>query len=302
MLVAPQHPTVQKAAFAPLKLDEIPEDRPVALTSLKSGKQPVLLLLKGVMTTDGITFLSGEYGDKHSIGIRLDDPQDESGLAALTEKLDAVDPECDWSGWQTREVFKNGVVYLKCRTTKDGKAFTFDSNVKLVPKKPNPTLMREMPVEVQVEASAYFGLEDTTRGISFRIRNLQFLKEAATTTNEEEVPEEAKTPPAAPKKQVSRDDHQRIIYLCGGCGTMGDAVMLNAMCPCDEDGARWKELDTWGEGNAADLPERPRGCPAECPWCGQGFGGKRSEGFHCPKCHSCFGPSRCPTCEASDTD
>lgn len=175
-----------KAAFEPVNLREAGEKgRKLAMSQLKIGRSPVLLTLKGTLSTDGITLLqSEEYGDKHSFGIRLETSEDVEAIETLLNGLDQVDPETDWTEWVTRPLFKNEILYLKAKLDKSGKKFNFTSNEKLAPKKPNPsTVMRDMPIVVTAAASAYFGTEDLTRGLTFDVKHVEFLPE--TVANED---------------------------------------------------------------------------------------------------------------------
>lgn len=203
-----------KAAFEPVSLQEAGEKgRKLAMSQLKIGRSPVPLVLKGTLSTDGITLLqSEEYGDKYSFGIRLETSEDVEAIETLLNGLDQVDPETDWSEWVTRPLFKNEILYLKAKLDKSGKKFNFTSNEKVAPKKPNPsTVMRDMPIVVTATASAYFGTEDLTRGLTFDVKHVEFLPEtqamdidpASDEESEGPLTQEVTTPTPATNRRAS---------------------------------------------------------------------------------------------------
>lgn len=157
------------------------EKRDVVTASLLNGRVPVTLLLKGYLATEGITFLSGDYEgeagpkEKHSFGMRLEEEDDDKAVDGLLDLLEAADPKTDFGTWTTRPVFKNGVVYLTCKTNRDGDRFEFTSNLPVAPKQQTPGIMRDMPVEARVGVNAYFGVKDSTRGLSLVLRDVQFV-------------------------------------------------------------------------------------------------------------------------------
>lgn len=203
-----------RAAFEPVSLQEAGEKgRKLAMSQLKIGRSPVLLTLKGTLSTDGITLLqSEEYGDKYSFGIRLETSDDVEAIETLLNGLDQVDADTDFGEWVTRPLFKNEILYLKAKLDKSGKKFNFTSNEKVAPKKPNPsTVMRDMPIVVTATASAYFGTEDLTRGLTFDVKHVEFLPEtqamdidpASDEESEGPLTQEATTPTPATNRRAS---------------------------------------------------------------------------------------------------
>lgn len=225
----------QGAAFDKISVAE--SDRSVLTAPLVIGRNPVTVLLKGHLTTDGISFIDGQWGPKHSFGLRLDSEEDERVLDELLQGLDDVDGEADFGEWTTRHPFKNGVLYLKCPVDRTGKQFGFTSNLKLAPNKPNPALMQNVPVEAHVTVSAYFATDEANRGISFKLRHAEFPPETSSApAADEETPDrspvQVQTPPAPKKqKQVSQ-----LLWRCRRCGVVGN------------DGAAYKHQRTCGPG------------------------------------------------------
>ena len=169
--------------FAPQDLTKIRNDprKTVAVSQLHVGRYATPILLKGELTTEGITFTDHEeYGPKYSFGIRLEDPQDVEGIQALLE-ADRLDSAChsdEQDTWETLPVFKGegDVLYLKVKPNGTGQGFTFTSNLKLGPKKPNTEIFRFMPIEVEVMVGTYFNVRENTRGIYFTVRHIEFKK------------------------------------------------------------------------------------------------------------------------------
>jgi hypothetical protein len=169
------------AEFARVDLQKVRENehKSVAVSYLHVGRYAARVLLKGELTTDGITFSSHEeYGDKYSFGLRLEDPEDADALVKLLDR-DVPDENEDQTEWEVRNPFRDSdtdVLYLKCKTNVKQDGFAFTSNLKLNPKKPCPEVYRYMPVQVEVLVGAYFNVRENVRGICFTVRHIEFSK------------------------------------------------------------------------------------------------------------------------------
>lgn len=201
--------TDERVGFSQQDLARVRENpkKTVAVCQLHVGRYVNPLLLKGELTTEGIVLSEHEeYGQKYSFGIRLEEPQDVEALQMLLdEKLDdaiAVDEE--GIEWDTNPVIKNegDVLYLKCKTNPNQTGFTFTSNLKLHPKKPNSEIFRYMPIEVEVMVGAYFNLQSNTRGLYFTVRDIQF-KKPGVDTHEASTQTEPSSP-APPERMPKR--------------------------------------------------------------------------------------------------
>ena len=133
------------------------------------------LELNGKTSTEGINEAKFGTGKArkiaYSLGLIPDSSDDVEGLDLLKAKVVASLPE----GWEYSEIFKEEVIYLKLKTTKDGKRFTNHSNVKIDPKKvTSAPLSRGQTVVATVEPKAWYNLADKKAGISFNVINLEF--------------------------------------------------------------------------------------------------------------------------------
>jgi hypothetical protein len=145
----------------------------MATAPLKLDGQPVELVLVGELTTDGIagkTF-ENEGKEKLTFGMRLTDPADEEAMTSLIELLEGV-PDEGLDQWNVRSVLREGVLYLKVKTSRDGASYAFQSNMKLSPKKDGGELFQFMPVEVRVAVNCYFSAADDGAGLFFPLRRL----------------------------------------------------------------------------------------------------------------------------------
>lgn len=194
--------TDERVAFSQQDLARVRElaKKELVVSQLHVGRYVTPVLLKGELTTEGIVLSEHEeYGQKYSFGIRLEEPADVEALQWLVgDPIDeAIAEDDEGIEWDTAPVIKNegDVMYLKCKTNQNQTAFTFTSNYKLHPKKPNPEIYRFMPIEVEVMIGAYYNVKEDKRGLYFTVRDIQFkklgdTKEAATQTETPASPEE----------------------------------------------------------------------------------------------------------------
>lgn len=185
--------------------------RTLSVSPLKIGKFPVQMLLRGTLTTNGITQSSHEeYGDKSSFGLELES-EDAEGLLWLCEQISgAVQGDAEDVTWHVRNPFRNDVLYLKVKSNAKNTEYTFKSNLKLSPKKPHPDVVRYMNVEVVTEVGAYFSVDDNMCGLFFTPKQVDFYKppelmdtEESEATQTEESQVLPPTPPRASQPQVS---------------------------------------------------------------------------------------------------
>lgn len=145
---------------------------------LRMGRQPVRLLLKGELMTEGFSTKAFENGqEKTTFGISLTNDEDYEAMNALLTKVkEASDIDLDDGQWTVRPIFRaNDLLYLKVKLNKDGTAYTFSSNFKLNPRKAHPDMHQYTPVEVTVGVNAYYNSDDMGVGLFFPVQHIQFL-------------------------------------------------------------------------------------------------------------------------------
>lgn len=179
------------------KLRDEESKKQMATAPLKVNNQPVELVLVGELTTDGISSKTfegdGKRTEKLTFGMRFSDPADEEAMHTLTELLDSVVE--DIREFEVRPVLRDGVLYLKVKTSRDGGNYAFQSNMKLSPKKDGGELFQFMPVEVRVGVNCYFNVMDDGAGLFFPVRRLDkqnTQKEATTQTESAEAPKSSR--------------------------------------------------------------------------------------------------------------
>lgn len=164
--------TFTKPDLAKIKADG---KKDLAISTIKLGNRPAQLLLRGVLTTQGINKMESEWGDKYSFGLQFTEQEDADGIGAMLAKFEDHLGEIAEEEYELKDVFKDDdVVYLKVKTDKNQNAFTFASNYKLHPKKINPDIVRYMPIEVVAEPGAYINVKNQTAGLFFTVRQITF--------------------------------------------------------------------------------------------------------------------------------
>lgn len=159
-----------KASFKAVKFDNAKSN--LLFSNLLIDHVRPQIILKGALATENINH-SQEY-DTYSFGISLDDHKDNEALIEWSEELCSIAER----GYETKPVFRNGDtsrLFLKLKKSKDNKkAFNVLSNVDLVPKKKAP-IFGGMPLEVVCTVGAYFNTKDKVCGLTFQIRELNFV-------------------------------------------------------------------------------------------------------------------------------
>lgn len=169
----------EELTFNPVNMEKLREKgRDLAISNLKIRRYPVQALLKGTMTTEGINHQTHDlYGDRHTFGLQLEEQEDADALRTLSDSIASkvIKPYIsqDDEDYTIAEVLKDEVLYLKCKTNKDGTKFLFTSNYKLRPGKPNPEVKRYMHVECIAEVAAYINPEELKAGLFFTIKELR---------------------------------------------------------------------------------------------------------------------------------
>jgi hypothetical protein len=140
----------------------------IQIVRIKVDKRNFKLSLNGETTTNGI-LVSSEY-NTHSVGFKFDDADDLSWF----ENLDSLFEGMELEEWTFKDIVKGDQLWIKFKFPKDKSTYLFDSNVKLNPKKPSDcnSLRAHSQVELLVEISAWFNLEDKTYGLTLNLVKL----------------------------------------------------------------------------------------------------------------------------------
>lgn len=162
----PKNPEIFEENFAAFTADGTPE---MAFFNLLDTDLPTQLILKGVVTTEGIHY-SEEYKN-YTIGLDLLEKADLDRLAEIEETLFAqtvTSPD----EYDLVSFLKNGKIYLKLKE-KGGK-FTFTTNLKkLLPKKyAEAPIQRDQKLTVRVDATLYVNYKDKKSGLFLTVRDI----------------------------------------------------------------------------------------------------------------------------------
>lgn len=212
--ITPSSVAESDKVFSFKKADVKKSGKKLAFSELRNGNFPACLRISGALTTNGINSTEHEtYGPKWSFGIQI---YEESDIATLLQWSGAenlstafvLPDNLDPANVTAVPMFKDGVLYIKCPISKDGKTFAFTSNMKMTPKKPSQELFREMPVDVYVNAMAYLSqrLDEESEGaeqgaaqwgLSLKIKHVDFWTDPAmmNPTANTDLPTPTATPP-----------------------------------------------------------------------------------------------------------
>ena len=151
----------------------------LAMGTFKIDNAPFKVVLRGELTTDGITTAEFNKTPSYSFGLRLESNDDLEAFEHVTNKVVEFIGETVEGGedWELTRFVKDDKLYIKLKAV-DRKRFSVISNVKLDPKKLGDSgLFRGQKVTVTGELGVYFNLVDKKAGITFAARKLSFEKE-----------------------------------------------------------------------------------------------------------------------------
>lgn len=149
----------------------------LALAPFKADKASIKTMLKGELTTDGISSTEFNRTPSYSIGIRLDNEEDLEAFEGFNNHLSTVLTDSGSDDWELTNFVKDDKLYIKLKVV-DKKRFAILSNIKLDPKKLGDTgLYRGQKVSVYGELGVYCHLTDKKAGITFNARKIVFEEE-----------------------------------------------------------------------------------------------------------------------------
>lgn len=150
----------------------------LAMGTFKVEKNPIKIVLKGELTTDGITSAEFNKTPSYSFGLRLENNDDLEAFETLSDKIiDYINDGNSDDDWELTRFVKDDKLYIKLKVI-DRKRFAVLSNIKLDPKKLGDSgLYRGQRVSVFGELGVYFNLPDKKAGITFAARKIMFEKD-----------------------------------------------------------------------------------------------------------------------------
>lgn len=150
----------------------------LALGSFKADKSAIKTVLKGELTTDGISSTEFNRVPTYSIGLRLDNDEDLEAFEEFNNVLSSALSDSGSDEWELSNFVKDDKVYIKLKVV-DKKRFAILSNIKLDPKKLRDSgLYRGQKVSVFGELGVYCHLTDKKAGITFNARKIVFEEES----------------------------------------------------------------------------------------------------------------------------
>ena len=173
--------TTEPVSFGKLSVGKLrrPESkRSMTTAPLRIGNEVARIRLAGEKSSDGIKSSDFEAGPKHSFGLKLSNPADEEALEKLVELLKDVPSDEEFQEWSPRTVLKDGILYIKCKPSRDGSRYQFESNISLTPGVESAELYQFMKVELIATVGCYFNVEDDGCGVYITPLYIEFVKDA----------------------------------------------------------------------------------------------------------------------------
>lgn len=150
----------------------------LALGTFKSDKTTIRTMLKGELTTDGISSIEFNRVPSYSLGLRLDSDEDLEAFEEFNNILSSTLAESGSDDWELSNFVKDDKVYIKLKVV-DKKRFAILSNIKLDPKKLRDAgIYRGQKVTVFGELGIYCHLTDKKAGLTFNARKIVFEEES----------------------------------------------------------------------------------------------------------------------------
>ena len=152
--------------------DAVADGKDLVTGSFMYGKRPLKLRITGVLTSMGITVKKSSWGNRHSIGVEVDDKTTElfDELTTLLA-LETVTEE-----WEISEVLYKGKWYPKLKIDANNKnKYAFPITPKMTPNKQNEELGKGDDFEVETQIGAWFNLKEKKAGIFFTFQKVTFV-------------------------------------------------------------------------------------------------------------------------------
>lgn len=156
-----------------LKLETLENSSGIVYSNIKDGKKPLRVLLKGELSTNGITSKDFKNGTSYSFGLKLEDSEDTAALNSIVEEIGK------FSGLGTKPIVEDDDrMFIKLQYDEKKKRFATKSNIKLdVKKLDDLDLYRGQGIEVYAEIGAWYNKndeKDVKAGIIIRVTKVEF--------------------------------------------------------------------------------------------------------------------------------
>jgi hypothetical protein len=156
-----------------LNLETLETSTKLIYSNIKDGKKPLRVLLKGELTTNGITSKDFNNSTVYSFGLKLSNSEDSEAMNSIIENVGKL------SGLETKPmVDEDDRMFIKLQYDDKKKKFAAKSNIKLDAKKLDDLdLYRGQNVEVYAEIGAWYNKndeKDVKAGIIIRVTKLEF--------------------------------------------------------------------------------------------------------------------------------
>jgi hypothetical protein len=132
------------------------------------------VLIKGEVTTNGIS--SNKFGTKavYSIGVRVDDVETDLALDQLRLTITEKFPLEQVNDFSYSPILKDEIIYFKLKPSANNREFVVKSNKKLDMKKLTDYPSNGTICEVTAQIQGWINLEDKKYGLMFILKSINF--------------------------------------------------------------------------------------------------------------------------------
>lgn len=144
----------------------------IAVGKFKQEGKLLDVVIKGEVSTNGIS--SNKFGVKtvYSIGVRIDDPKIELVLDQLRLNVSEIFSEND--EYVYNPILKDDIIYFKLKPSTNNREFLVKSNKKLAMNKLADYPANGTICEVTAQIQGYLNLEDLKYGLMFIVKAINF--------------------------------------------------------------------------------------------------------------------------------
>lgn len=139
-------------------------------SSIKDGKRPLRIHLKGELATDGINSKSFPNGMAYSFGLKLANEEDTAALNSIISDVISI------PGFETTPIVQDDDrMFVKLQLDKTKKKFSAKFNIKTdIKKLDDLDLYRGQNVEVYADIGAWYNNADKKAGILMKVTKVEF--------------------------------------------------------------------------------------------------------------------------------
>lgn len=135
------------------------------------NETPLVVLLKGKLTQENVSFATLGGNSCYSLGMKFEDDSYQQLFNELSEKIDVVVPE-----WPVNNPSSGKIFFLRLGFNQIQNKFTTKSNLVLKPSTiENLSIKKDQDIQATVELKAWFDMKGKKAGVSLKVNYVKFL-------------------------------------------------------------------------------------------------------------------------------